>query len=264
MLLSTTNSLTKTIFLFTTISIFIASCASKGEKSNNSFRDGFEDRVTLINIGYGSRDYIATVLDKISECNPKVVGLDVFFLKPGDSLHDAHLASAIASVPTVMAVEEFKEDSYVESIPLFTKNAIAEGLVEEIDGVADVFKPFRVLRDSTGKRETLGYLSFPLVQEYDLERAKKYIGKVEVDDEYLLEYIYPKESFKVYQYENLDFDCVDIEDKIIILGYLGPAQEDRFKIPLKDENGENLEMYASVIIANQVVSLLYELEPKTP
>lgn len=245
-----------------------SSCSSKKQDKENvsipELRAEKEDRITLVNIGYGSRDYIATVIDKIATCSPKVVALDVFFLKPGEEEQDQHLASAIGSVPTVMAVEEYAEESYAESIPLFVNNAIAEGLIEEFaNGEATIYKPFRTLRDSTGKRNTLGYLSVPIVQQYDLNLAKKFVRKVESDKDYYLNYLYSKDNFKVYEFEDTVFNCSDIQDKIVILGYLGPGKEDKFKTPVIDKaTGENMEMYATVIIANQVAAMLEDSEVK--
>lgn len=53
------------------------------------------DDIVIVDIDQMDRDEIAGVLDVISLCGPAVVGVDVMFAEPGDSLTDARLIDAI-------------------------------------------------------------------------------------------------------------------------------------------------------------------------
>lgn len=59
-----------------------------------------EDRIVVIDIGNGGRQEISEVLEVLSLCGPKVVGLDINFESPGDD--DTRLLAALQSIPDLV------------------------------------------------------------------------------------------------------------------------------------------------------------------
>lgn len=71
----------------------------------------FEDRIALVDIGIGGREEIAEILEILSLCGPKAVGLDVMFEQPTED--DTRLIEALQCVPNLVLPIGVESDSAV-------------------------------------------------------------------------------------------------------------------------------------------------------
>lgn len=224
--------------------------------------------ITLVNIGDGDREYLASVINSISECNPKVLAIDAFFLVPKEPQKDMLLSKSIAKSPTVLAIKGHGDGYYTESLPIFKNNSIGSGIAQSFHhyGLNLTFKPIRIMNDVN--RTHLQHFSLVVAHHFDSVKTNKFRKKVKLDQEYLIDYKATINNFKMYDYGETTFNCDDIQGKIVLMGYLGPTNEDKFKTPLGligskgDYNPELGDMYGPVIIANQILSVLDNVKLK--
>lgn len=223
--------------------------------------------ITLVNIGEGNREYIANLIERITSCNPKVVAVDVFFIDRKDKGQDNHLAEAIGKGCTILATKGYGNGLFVESHSKFKNRSKDSGIVQLFDhaGIVMTYRPIRKMNDPN--ESTIEHFSYVVAKTYDSILAKAYIEDVNLDTEYYIDFQYKQQNFKVYDYLDSAFNCEDINGKIVVLGYLGPSNEDKFMTPLglmntKEYNPKIGNMYGAVILSNIILSILQGRTPE--
>ncbi len=245
-----------------------------------------DDRVVLVNIGQLDRLGIAGMIDIINSYKPKVIGIDVFFTSPKDSLGDLILEEAIDRSENIVLVSkllDFNEekncyDSLALSLPRFSKNAqLAFANLHTDAKHQDDLKMNRLIYPKECVHDTT-HLSFPtlLANYLEPEKVQRYVkrnNETEVLNFRGNVLDYGASKFGT-MFTALDFNDVFsqnftpdvIEDKIIILCYLGDhlgdrqSREDKFFTPLnlKYAGRSEPDMFGGVIHANAVAMILNE------
>ncbi|MFT6941110.1 MAG: hypothetical protein ACJASN_002607, partial [Cyclobacteriaceae bacterium] len=67
-------------------------------------------------------------------------------------------------------------------------------------------------------------------------------------------------QFKVFDFNQL-INCEQLTDKVVIFGYLGPTNEDKFQTYARyhdNSDRKGPDMYGPIVIANQILMLLKE------
>lgn len=222
------------------------------------------DEIVLVNIGDGDREYIANAVNTVSECSPRVIALDAFFLERKEKISDSLLMAAIRNSKVVLGIQGSPTGNFYRSDHYFDREASSTGLAQLFEdfGLAISFIPQRQMQDRN--KTILNHISLAICSQYDSLKTKKFIDRTCNNQAYLILYSAMQSDFKSYEYNDLQFNCDQLQDKIIILGYLGPTEEDKFKtvlglkgVPIK-YNSQVGDMYGAVIIANQVLMILSE------
>lgn len=234
---------------------------------NLELSTALDPRITMVNIGIGDRHYIASVLDSLSRCNPKLVLVDAFFEKRNYDDNDTYLAQAIGGVRCVLGTKGSGERQFVKSDKLFLDQALGSGLAQSFSKFGYILCYFP-LRSMRGPEEAvLPHVSLSMARICDSVSAQKFEQRIQKDAEYLIQYRYTMDNFKTYDYSDLNFSCEDISDRVIILAYLGPSDEDLHQTILgfRDRTSyrRNLgDMYGSIIIANQFLNIIDGIPPE--
>lgn len=249
-----------------------------------------DTNVVVVNIGYLSRKEIAQEIFKINQFNPKVIGIDAFFLKPKekDPMGDVMLESAIKFGGNVVMVSEGKnynvENEYFDSITYsynkFTENALSTGLANVItdnEGTSDsrfnICRSFLIGSRIESEKTYENAFTVELVKHYDttaykalLERGstEEYInftGNIHRDFMKL-----PFSRFKAFDTNYNDPNWAskeDFEGKIVLMGFMGATLdevtgEDKFFTPLNHKyvGKSNRDMYGVVVHANTISMIL--------
>lgn len=228
--------------------------------------DKIVKEITLINIGQGDREYIAHLLNSLSQCYPETIVLDAFFLKRKEKETDRLLMEAIDNNSVVLSIKGGNHGGFFPSDPYFSKGATDSGLAQLSSQYGLALSYFPLKQMNSVEKPILSHISVAAASQYDSARTQKFMQKVKVDQKYLIEYSAIQNNFIVYNYEDFNFNCDELKDRIVILGYLGPGKEDRHKTPLGLEgipvryNRHKGDMYGAVIIANQILMILNESE----
>jgi CHASE2 domain-containing sensor protein len=150
-----------------------------------------EENILLINIGNLPRGGIATLLNKVNEYKPKVVGLNVFFsTQKEDTLGDLLLADALATTVNLVMPGRLvpdshrKLDSVVTSIPMFSEHAMIGLIQDPKANIAGVTRSYSVIKEIKGK----DYYSYPvlLTMLFDIQAFEKLMLRPE--NEQLIDY----------------------------------------------------------------------------
>jgi len=246
-------------FVFLLLGIMFC-CATKPQEIPTEHQDtlkGTETKIkeiVLVNAGESDRCQMGELVNRISKCNPKVVGINFLFI--GDNVGcDSTLQASIIDSDKVVLIEGFENGNHVESSKKFTDAAFLaglKGLIQDEDGITNQY--FRLI-DHRGKWE----LSFPflLALQLDKSRAAELSSKVS-PQKYPINFYHRVDEFKVLDY-NTDFssNCNLLNEKIVIIGYLGPTQEDIFQTPVTEKSSD--KTYGTVILANIILDILKDL-----
>lgn len=247
-------------FVFLLLGV-MSCCATKPQEisaENQEALVGIETRVkeiVLVNAGERDRCKMGKLIQEISKCNPKVIGINFLFIGEKDAICDSALRTSIVNSDKVVLIEGFENGTHVESDQKFTDAAFLTGLKGLIEGEDEITRQYFRLIDHRGKWE----LSFPflLALQLDKTRAAELSSKVSPQN-YPIHLYHRIDEFTVLDY-NTDFprDCDLLEEKIVIVGYLGPNEEDIFQIPVTEKSSDTA--YGTVILANIILDILKEL-----
>lgn len=242
--------------LFALLLSILFACNSKKADQQTAQTKEFDPDIVLINIGNTDRVGIATLLAKVSKCNPILIGLDIVFFKEKKEEEDSVLESVLKIVNNDILAYAFDMEGKEERpIPKFRKQVSGEGYVntDEIEGVISHFTPIKEINGNF-------YESFALtiVKHWkpDLPQDKLVANKS-------IPILFRRTLDQYYHFTAKDLlqpeVCERLNNKIVILGFLGPGEEDKHLIPSVNNDSPSKgikDTYGPVIIANTIRTLL--------
>lgn len=221
---------------------------------------GMDPDIVLINIENGDRAFLSKIFTKIDSLKPVVVGVDVIFPTAKNPIQDSALAIALRKLKNEFLVFNFNDKGEkIRSLPVFTKETEGEVLLdfETSFGLVSNMRPIEEVKSE-------------ILESFALKIAKRFNPGLQIPyhvNEFLpIEY---KRTMNQFPYINgselinVPVTNFDIANKIILVGYLGPTNEDKYKTPLrfieeKEPEENQPDTYGLVIIANQIRTLLGE------
>lgn len=214
------------------------------------------DNIVLINLGEGDRSYISRVINELRACQPKAIGVNILFQKyDPDKPSDTLLKEALSSPEVCVLTKHQGIGTY--GVDKRFLESTAYGFHDMETGESGLKETYYLYRESNHKMNFS--LAYSLAHLFDAAKAESYL-KVQNEQPQLLRISALLEDFQIYDYKNLDFDCALLKDKIVIAGYLGPGDEDKFWTwarYMKDPtvHGEP-DTYATELIANEVLMII--------
>lgn len=213
------------------------------------------DEVVLINIGDGDRAYLARLLDTVDYFQPKVIVLNALLSKYSNSSQDSLLLNSIKSSNTFLRTKH-QGMSHYGTHKAFLDASIGYSFFEPYldDGEVHDFYLYRI---SNEEREfNLAYMA---AYNYSSEKAQSYLEAGPSQPQLMVISRMP-EYLKAYEYQDFSFSKGDLEGKIVLLGYLGPGNEDRFvtKVGILSDKSDIYEpdTYGTQLLANQILMIL--------
>lgn len=226
-----------------------------------------QDVIVLINVERLDRAGIANELSIINSFNPKVVAIDLQFSQDTEYDKDIRLMQSLDKCKNLIMVSIIKgytgEDvPYTSgfdygSLPNFTTNAktgFANTILEKDD--------FQTIRKFSTVENMDGYYQYHfgvrVAMAFDSLKAVDFIKNnpriVDID------YQGEKRNFKIFsasQVLDKKVSRKDIEGKIVMVGFLGPGDEDKFFTPLnKKRDASKPDMYGIECWAHVVAQVL--------
>lgn len=214
---------------------------------------GTDHDIVLVNIEQGDREFIGKVLRKIDSLNPRVVGIDVTF--QGRKKNDTTLIGALAKLKNDILVYNIKQGGVINgSDSVFTNLADQGNLYyEQKFNLITTIVPLQKVNDIV--HESLAY---KIARKWNPDSFLN----IKVDEKIDIEYTRNQEKFFVLKGSDLVNKNVadyDLPNKIFLVGYLGPGNEDKHFTPLrsrKDLKPNEPDTYGLVIIANEIRTIL--------
>ncbi len=232
--------------------VFFAS-PPKNQNVNLSNRE--DPDIILINIEQGDRAFIGNLISKVDSCHPQVIGLDISFENEKKHYEDSVLENTLRKAKNIIL--SFYIDSLgkpIRSADKFRKSVKDEGLnkFEFDEGLVSKFSPLLNVNNQTYEQFPLKIIKLwkPQFQYNFKENASIPIIYTRTRDQY-----FHLNGSELEKQKN----CLNIKDKIVLIGYLGPSNEDKYFTPMgnvQSPNSEQPDTYGIVIIANQIRTIL--------
>ncbi len=223
--------------------------------------------IVLVNIGHLDRGGIAAIMNSLQQANPAVIGVDVMFYNPKDSLTDLFLKEEL-SKPNVIATNvlhpEDDPPSVLNSSDYFGDINYAYANLIGTDSLNSTIRYIMPFFDEDGYWEEA--FTSRILEMYDSSAYNDLLkrgNKLET-----INYYGTYQQFVSYEGEQVifgEFNPEDINGKIVLLGYMGDFVGDAsdledFKFtPLNHEVlGKSIpDMHGLTIHANILTMYMY-------
>lgn len=238
-------------FLLFTI---ISCCSTKPIETEKKVLTEVKE-VVLVNVSKVDRCQIGQLINLISECSPKIIGINLMFVEEKEKFCDSVLSKSIVDSDKVVLIEGFENGNHVRSNNKFFNVSFLSGLTglsQSEDGITDYY--YR-LTDLNGKWA----LSFPflIALQYDKYRTAELASKVTPKD-YPIVFSHALDDFSIVNYsDSVSMDCHLLSEKIVLIGDLN-SNNNVFRTRVT-KNSTN-KTYGTVIIANVILDILKDLE----
>jgi CHASE2 domain-containing sensor protein len=213
---------------------------------------GVDHEIVLVNLEQMDRASIGRLLLTIDSCKPAVIALSVYLEGEKDPYNDSILMAALRTVKNDVLIYSIDPSSselkathakfgqYASAMGRYSfkmERGMSTGIVplERIDGKIHELFPLTIVK-----------LWKPGFQHSFREGESIPIHYTKLEDQFL------DINGSIFSLENVDSNA--IRNKVVIVGYLGPDEEDRQETPTGS-------MYGAFIVANAVRTIL-EYEKK--
>ena len=248
------NEMIRILFLF-----FVSTTLSCSSQT-------YERNIVLINVGTLDRAGIANEIAVINSLNPNVIAIDLQFSNRTKYQNDLRLISELVKCKNLIMVSSVKDynGNDVEyrkftygSLPEFSimaKTGFSNTILEEDE--FQTLKRFSTHEKVNGSIEY--HFAVRTTMEFDSMKTMEFVkNNPRVID---IDYQGGKRKFKVFsdsEVLNKKVSRKDIEGKIVMIGFLGPGDEDKFFTPLnKKAKPLKPDMYGVECWANVVAQVL--------
>jgi|APTNR8051073442_1049403.scaffolds.fasta_scaffold16424_3 CHASE2 domain-containing sensor protein len=222
------------------------------------------DKIVLIGVEEANRFTISTLLEKVCAVGPKVVGVNLFFFGETVQFHDAALMGSIYNCTNIVLASDLVEIPTLKGGGLEIINSLHIFASDETTGFANFldknlmpqyFSTFEIV-DAT--REY--HFSVHVAMMFDSLKTSDFL--LHNDKVLEIDYRQGKRKFTKLTLDEIllkDFNPNVLKDKIVLVGYLGPSDEDKFITPLKANiKSSKPDMYGTEILANIILQILEE------
>ncbi len=235
----------------------------------DSFSFQIENKIVLINMDTANHYELALLIKKVDFLKPKVLALDITFEKSEDQYSDIAIMKAIwNSKNLVMPVglenytaeeKNYRLDDAMhlnKFVPFNVKKGFVEAILDSNEfKTLSRFSAFELVNNKIEKHFSLIVAENynPLVQTKYLKGSKERVRKID--------FKHGKRNFKIVHINDVIANTINknlIKDKIVLIGYLGPEDIDRFYVSIDKGSGKVVvcELYGMEILANIVCQIL--------
>ncbi len=214
-----------------------------------------DEDIVLVNIEDGDREFISRILLKIDSLKPLAVGINVFFRDRKSTYEDSALAHALHTMKN--DILSYKLNDLNErngSHKMFSQLVSGQGFLNYGDDFITRIAPLPEIDNQLHESFALKIIR---TWQPDFKQGFKVNQHIPMNYQRTLEHF-----TRINGSELLDIPIskCDLPDKVFLVGYTGPGNEDKYHTPLHFQY-DNLkpgepDTYALVIIANQIRTIL--------
>ena len=235
--------------------LFILFLFTACTKSNVQLTDEIDSEIVLINMEEGDRAFIGDLLLTVDSCKPVLIGIDAWFVQEKDYQHDFVLANALKTIDNdILAYTLDSSFNPRKSHEKFREFVSAEGLavVTFLNGLSSHFTPLTVVDD-----KVCVHFALKIVEWWQ----PGFIHDFEPNQIIPTKFTRTLDQFNHYSGSEITTaeHLSKLQNKIVLLGYIGPSNEDKHFTPIRSEinfQKNEPDTYGVVIIANQIRTIL--------
>jgi CHASE2 domain-containing protein len=211
--------------------------------------------IVLINFGEGDRAFIGKLLMTIDSCKPILIGIDAFFIDAKDYTQDSILLHAFKTVKNDILIYDIDSQGRLsKSLDRFRSFVNDEGQVmtEEEDGLLSSITPIAVIDNKVHEHFALKIIK---IWKPQFKPDLKINQSIPIKFTRTLEQFIHFDSTKL-KTSNI---CEYLTNRVVLLGYLGPSNEDKHFTPIRlvrKYNDSLPDTYGLVIVANEIRTIL--------
>jgi len=228
-----------------------------------------DDKIVLINVEDYDKGRIAKLISKINTLTPKVISLDIAFPKYTGGIDDKSLYLALRNAKKLILPSEISSEGQdyqgneIISVYLtcagefFVPNAKTGFVSVELNkNQRQIPKHFIVSQKGSYSEDIYYHFSVVTAMAFDSLRASRFVQSHErlMD----VDFKNGKRKFRTLSAtEILNGNLIksEIEGRIVMLGFLGPGEQDKFFTPF-NSNPSKPDMYGLQYLANIVAQVL--------
>ena len=203
-----------------------------------------ESNIILINVDSLNRGGIARMVSILDSLNPKVLGVDLQFSDKTHYDEDSSLISSLyfcRNLVMISVIEDYDSGEKAQEYERFDYGSLPEYLINAKTGFANAIleddtwtlKKFSTVEKVNGRNEY--HFGVRVAMQYDSLRTMDFVrNNPKIVN---INYQHGSKIFKRYSSTDIlegKISFNDIEGKIILLGYLGPLDIDKFYTPLNN------------------------------
>ena len=224
--------------------------------------DSLDRDIIIVNTGHLDRAELGFLIEKVNTFQPKVIGLDIFFIHPKEPEKDSILREALRKTKNLVAVSVgyWEKDSF-RIVPnafddVMPKRGYANLIGEDV-GTIRQYSAF----------EKVGHEKYPqitsaIVKEYDPVAYKKLVERNKSQD--IINYSKRIDQYQTLEAEDVLTDNVEgylLKNKIVLLGYINrdpnDVEDKKFTPMNNDFVGKAIpDMNGVVVLANIITMTL--------
>lgn len=245
-------------YLIFAFSLF-AGCKNPAPKVN--LANISDPDIVLVNIEDGDREFIGKLLMKIDSLKPILIGIDVFFKTKKTPQEDSVLIHALQQINNEILNYGLSDNNTFEySDSIFTQLATDKGFLkyDRTLGLITNMTPLPKIENEL--HESFAY---KIVKHWKPE----FKSNININQQIPINYQRPLDKFLRLDGSFLietNIDNFDLQNKIFLVGYIGPGKEDKYSTPLRfieiESEHDEPDTYGIVIIANQIRTILEHKE----
>jgi hypothetical protein len=225
------------------------------EKIDNKvyLTDQIDPDIVLINMGDGDRTSIGNLLLKIDSCKPTLIAVDAWFIKEKDSFQDSVLINALKKIQNdLLAYTTDSTGNLLKSHSKFRSLVSEEGLaISYEDELSTNMVPLDNIGGTINENFALKIIKY---------WKPSFSHNFKKDELIPVKFTRSLDQFVHYEGSKLEAEnCKDLKNKIVLVGYLGPSNEDKHFTPMRRFgrfDADEPDTYGLVIIANEIRTIL--------
>lgn len=230
------------------------------EKYYVKLTDKIDTDIVLVNIEEGDRAFIGKLLQTIDSCKPSLILIDVFFVKEKESAQDSILIEAFKKVRNdYLGYATDTSGKILNNHSKFRTFLSGEGLalVDTVEGLSSFITPIEMIDSNLHE-----LLALKVIEKW----KPGFKHSIQVNQSIPIKFTRTLEQFTHFEggLLNAKDHCQTLQNKVVIVGYLGPSNEDKHFTPIrfvKEQNDNNPDTYGAVIIANAIRTILeYQIQ----
>jgi CHASE2 domain-containing sensor protein len=242
------------IVIFGISYIFLA-CQPTTQKSTRTIDlvDSLDSDIVLINFEEGDRAFIRNLLLKIDSCKPKLIAVDAQFVDDKEPKQDSVLMNAFKVIQNDILAYGIDSGKAIKPISKFGAFVTGMGstFIQTVEGLSTTVTPLQTIDNEVHEQFAL-----QVIKNWKPDFKPNF----KTDESIVINFSRTLKQFIHFNGSELTANnCKDLKNKVVLVGYLGPGQEDKLFTPLRRfgrYDADEPDTYGLVVIANEIRTLL--------
>ncbi len=237
--------------------------------NNSCYPQDHTGSIVMINVGDASRMDIAKAIKFLNSYKPKVISVDLQFSRNTDYKSDSALVDVLWSTDNLVMASvianssgeydgldvryEFVYGSLPEFIPFESNTGFINALTESDE--INTLKRFSMFEKVEDKIEY--HFAIQTALKFDSLKAVQFLqSNLKIVDVNYRDCLNKIATYSLYDVLDNKISKEKVAGKIILFGFQGPGDKDKFLLPLNNENSSKTSIYGLEYLACIIIQVI--------